>query len=149
MSGASSTLRTGACRRNLTFTSVPGLGSVSQESDLSWVAMAQVDSESGGRPLIFRVCVVMVAMLIASALPAAAQGFGPSIFCDGGTFNGCTDGFRLDSSRASFTCEAAARDVASCTNERTAETFPYCVLLGHEPNEDRDVYLCGPKPESQ
>ncbi len=108
--------------------------------------MARVGSELGGTLLIFRVCVVMVAMLIASALPAAAQGLGPSIFCDAGTFSECTDSLRLDSSRASFACEAAVRDAASCTNERTAETFPYCVLLGHEPGADRDVYLCGPDP---
>jgi hypothetical protein len=90
---------------------------------------------------------VIVMTLVASALPAAAQGFGPSIFCNGGTFEECTDNYYLSSSEEFFGCEGTVGDIASCTNQRTAETSLYCVFMGHEPSEDRDVYLCGPAPE--
>jgi hypothetical protein len=84
---------------------------------------------------------------VASALPAAAQGFGPSIFCNDGTFEGCTETYYLTSSEEFFGCEGTVDDIASCTNQTTAETSPYCVFMGYEPSEDRDVYLCGPAPE--
>lgn len=99
-----------------------------------------------------RIRVVLVASvvgmtLVAYALPAAAQGLGPSVFCKGGTFDECTDSYYLISSEEFFDCEGIVGDVASCTNQRTAETSPYCVFIGYEPGEDRDVYLCGPAPE--
>lgn len=96
--------------------------------------------------LVLTIAVVMVAMLMVTALPAAAQGFGPSVACDAGTFNGCTDSVFPGSSKESFTCEGKVGDTASCTNQRTSKTSPYCVFLGHEPSEDRDLYLCGPEP---
>ncbi len=91
--------------------------------------------------------VIATALMVVSALPAAAQGFEPSIFCDGGTFDGCTNSYYLGASEEAFGCEGTIGDVAYCTKHRTAETFPYCVFVGHEPSEDRDVYLCGPEPE--
>ena len=95
------------------------------------------------------ISVVTVAMLIATALPATAQGLGPAIACDAGTFNNCTDSVSLSSSKESFACEGKVRDTASCTNQRTSETSHYCVFMGHEPTEDRDMYLCGPEPGSR
>src|SRR3712207_8645361 len=38
-------------------------------------------------------------------------------------------------------------EVASCTNQRTGEASPYCVLEGHVSGTERDSYLCGPAPE--
>jgi hypothetical protein len=97
--------------------------------------------------LVLFASVVTTTLIVALALPAAAQGFGPSVFCNGGTFDGCTDGYRPGSSEESFGCEGTVGDVAGCTKQSTTETFPYCVFVGHEPSEDRDVYLCGPEPE--
>lgn len=95
---------------------------------------------------IAAVAVVVAAMLVASALPAAAQGFGPTVFCKEGTFDGCTDNVRLDLSEGFFSCEGTIREAASCANQGTAETFSYCPFVGHEPTEARDIYLCGPPP---
>ena len=78
--------------------------------------------------------------------PAAAQGFGPMVFCDGGTFNDCTENVHLGSSQEPFSCGGTVRDVSGCTDQRTGEASPYCVFIGHEPTEDRDIYLCGPAP---
>jgi hypothetical protein len=97
--------------------------------------------------LILGLSVAMAAMVATTALPTAAQGFGPSVSCNAGTLEECTESAFLDSSKESFACEGKTRDAAiSCTNRRAAETFPYCVYMGHEPSEDRDLYLCGPEP---
>jgi hypothetical protein len=92
---------------------------------------------------------LIVVVLITTALPAAAQGLGPAVFCDEGTFERCTESARLNSSQESFICEGLGRDAASCTNRRTGETSPYCVFMGHESSEGRDAYLCGPRPASR
>src|SRR5215212_2343409 len=47
----------------------------------------------------------------------------------------------LDSSKESFACKGKTRDAISCTNWRTSEASPYCVYMGNEPSEDRDLYL--------
>ena len=47
----------------------------------------------------------------------------------------------LDSSKESFACIDKTRDAFSCTNWRTSEASPYCVYMGNEPSEDRDLYL--------
>ena len=96
--------------------------------------------------LVLTISGVVVAMLMATALPAAAQGFGPSVACDAGSFSNCTDSAFLNLSKESFTCEGSVRGTAGCTNQRTSEVSPYCVFLGHEPTQDRDLYLCGPQP---
>ena len=96
--------------------------------------------------LILGLSVVMVAMVVTTALPTAAQGFGPSVSCNAGTLEKCTESAFLDSSKESFTCEGMTRDAISCTNRSTSETFPYCVYMGHEPSKERDLYLCGPEP---
>ena len=85
-------------------------------------------------------------MVVTTALPTAAQGFGPSVSCDAGTLEKCTEGALLDSSKESFACEGKTRDAISCTNRKTSETSPYWVYMGYEPREDRDLYLCGPEP---
>lgn len=92
------------------------------------------------------VVAVVAAMLVASALPAAAQGFGPTVFCKEGTFDECTDNVHLGLSEGFFSCEGTIREAAGCTNQGTAEIFSYCVFAGHEPTEARDLYLCGPSP---
>lgn len=90
------------------------------------------------------VAVVVAAMLVASALPAAAQGFGPTVLCKEGTFDECTDNIYLGEAKVFFSCEGTIGEVASCANQ--GETFSYCVFVGHEPTEARDLYLCGPSP---
>lgn len=103
--------------------------------------------------LILGLSVVMAAMVIITALPTAAQSaaqdFGPSVSCNAGTLEKCTESAFLDSSKESFTCEGKTRDAISCTNRRTSETSPYCVYIGHEPSKDRDLYLCGPEPATR
>lgn len=95
--------------------------------------------------LILSLSVAMAAMVVTTALPAA-QGFGPSVSCNAGTLEECTEGALLDSSKESLACEGKTRDAISCTNRRTSETSPHCVYMGHESREDRDLYLCGPEP---
>jgi hypothetical protein len=92
------------------------------------------------------VAAVMVALLATSALPAAAQGFGPVFYCDSGTLNNCTDTIDIASSEDTFRCGGTAGEVASCTSQITGEASPYCVLLGEVFGTDRDSYLCGPEP---
>jgi hypothetical protein len=96
--------------------------------------------------LILGLSVVMAAMVVTTALPTAAQGFGPSVSCNAGTLEKCTESAFLGSSRETFDCKGKTRDVISCTNRRTSETSPYCVCTGHEPREARDLYLCRPEP---
>lgn len=95
---------------------------------------------------VLAVATVTVAMLAASALPAAAQGFGPVFYCDSGTLNNCTDAIDMVSSADTFSCEGTAGEVASCTSQVTGEESPYCVVLGEVLGTDRDSYLCGPEP---
>src|SRR5919202_1374400 len=75
--------------------------------------------------LVLTISVVMGAMLIATAHPTAAQGFGPSVACNADTLNNCTDSASVGSSKESFICEGKRRDTISCTNRRTSETAPY------------------------
>jgi hypothetical protein len=90
---------------------------------------------------------VTVAMLAASALPAAADAFGPAFFCDAQAFTNCTDTSDPASAEDTFSCEGALRDVANCTNQVTGESAPYCVFMGEDTGEqgptNRDAYLCG------
>lgn len=95
---------------------------------------------------VLTVAAVMVAMLVASALPAMAQGFGPVFYCDSGTLNNCTDTIDVASSVDTFGCEGTAGEVASCTSQVTGEVSPYCVVLGEVLGTNRDSYLCGPEP---
>lgn len=97
--------------------------------------------------LVLFATAIATTLMAVSTLPAAAQGFGPSVFCNGRTFDGCTDSYHPSYSEESFSYEGTIGDVAGCTKQRTAEAFPYCVFVGHEPSEARDVYLCGPEPE--
>ena len=93
---------------------------------------------------VLAIPLVLLATLIASALPAAAQEFGSLVARDAGTFDSCMDGAFPDSSKESFACEGKARGTAGCTNQRTSEVSPRCVYSGHEPATDRDTYLCAP-----
>jgi hypothetical protein len=93
---------------------------------------------------------VMLALLLVlalSALPAAANGFGPAFFCDAQAFSNCTDTSDPALAEDAFSCEGAVRDVASCTNLLTGESAPYCVFMGEDMAEggstNRDAYLCG------
>ena len=109
--------------------------------------------EGGGNTLrrtrlVLAISIAMAVTSIALALPVGAQGLGPSVACDAGTFDNCTDSAVLGSSKETFACEGSERGTATCTNRRSSETYPYCVFLGHEPAEGRDMYLCGPDPNS-
>jgi hypothetical protein len=98
--------------------------------------------------LVFAVAAVTVAMLATSALPAAADAFGPAFFCNAQAFTHCTDTSDPALAEDTFGCEGAPRDVASCTNQITGEGAPYCVFMGEDTAEqgptNRDAYLCGP-----
>jgi hypothetical protein len=93
---------------------------------------------------MFFVALVMPLVLVAFALPAAAHGFGPVLYCDAGTLSNCTDTIDVASAQDTFGCEGEAGDAASCTNRRTGEASPYCVFQGHVSGTERDSYLCGP-----
>src|SRR5918993_2438595 len=94
---------------------------------------------------------VLMLILAASALPAAAEAFGPAFFCDAQAFSNCTDTSDLALAEDTFSCEGAVRDVGSCTNQTTGESAPYCVFMGEDMAEggstNRDAYLCGGAPE--
>jgi hypothetical protein len=96
---------------------------------------------------VFTVAAVMVVLLAASALPAAAEDFGPAFFCDAQAFSNCTDTSNPALAEDAFSCEDAVRDIASCTNLLTGESAPYCVFMGEDMAEgvstNRDAYLCG------
>src|ERR687898_1701837 len=94
---------------------------------------------------------VLMLILAASALPAAAEAFGPAFFCDAQAFSNCTDTSDPALAEDTFSCEGAVRDIGSCTNQTTGESAPYCVFMGEDMGEDgstnRDAYLCGGSPE--
>lgn len=90
---------------------------------------------------------VLVLILAASALPAAADDFGPAFFCDAQAFSNCTDTNNPALAEDTFSCEGTVRDIAGCTNLLTGESAPYCVFMGEDMAEgvstNRDAYLCG------
>jgi hypothetical protein len=94
---------------------------------------------------------VLMLILAASALPAAADDFGPAFFCDGQAFSNCTDTSNPALAEDTFSCEGAVRDIANCTNQITGESAPYCVFMGEDMAEgastNRDAYLCGGSPQ--
>ena len=101
-----------------------------------------------------RVLLVTLALLLTlavSALPAAADDFGPAFFCDAQSFTNCTDTSNPALAEDTFSCEGTARDIASCRNLLTGESAPYCVFMGEDMAEgastNRDAYLCGGGPE--
>src|SRR5215204_1531395 len=67
-----------------------------------------------------RVLLVTLALplvLALSALPAAADDFGPAFFCDAQAFSNCTDTSNPALAEDTFSCEGTVGDVASCTNQ--------------------------------
>jgi hypothetical protein len=101
-----------------------------------------------------RVLLVTLALLLTlavSALPAAADDFGPAFFCDAQSFTNCTDTSNPALAEDTFSCEGTARNIASCRNLLTGESAPYCVFMGEDMAEgastNRDAYLCGGGPE--
>jgi hypothetical protein len=101
------------------------------------------------RTRMFLATLVMALVLVASALPAVAHGFGPVFYCDAGTLKNCTDTIDVASAEDTFSCEGTAGDTTNCTNRRTGEASPYCVFEGHVSGTERDSYLCGPAPGEQ
>jgi hypothetical protein len=93
---------------------------------------------------MFFAALVMALVMAAFALPVAAHGFGPVFYCDAGTLNNCTDTIDVAMAEDTFSCEGTAGEAASCTNLRTGEASPYCVLQGRVSGTERDSYLCGP-----
>jgi hypothetical protein len=93
------------------------------------------------------VALVLVLILSVYALPAAADDFGPAFFCDAQAFTNCTDTSDPALAEDTFSCEGTVGDVASCTNQITGESTPYCVFMGEDMGEggptNRDAYLCG------
>ena len=77
---------------------------------------------------LFTVAAVMVLLLAASALPAAAENFGPAFFCDAQAVTNCTDTSNPALAEDTFSCEGTVRDFGSCRNLLTGESAPYCVL---------------------
>ena len=101
-----------------------------------------------------RVLLVTLALLLTlavSALPAAADDFGPAFFCDAQGFTNCTDTSNPALAEDTFSCEGTARDFGSCRNLLTGKSAPYCVFMGEDMAEgastNRDAYLCGGGPE--
>ena len=97
-----------------------------------------------------RVLLVTLALLLTlavSALPAAADGYGPAFFCDAQAFSNCTDTSNPALAEDVFSCEGTVRDMAGCTNQTTGESAPYCVFMGEDMaggvSTNRDAYLCG------
>jgi hypothetical protein len=80
-----------------------------------------------------------------------ADDFGPFFFCDAQTLGNCTDTSNPALAEDTFSCGGTARDVASCTNQLTGESAPYCVFMGEDMAEgvgtNRDAYMCGQSPE--
>jgi hypothetical protein len=120
-------------------------------SDLQAFARVKEIPAMGHIRSLFTVAAVMVLLLAASALPAAAENFGPAFFCDAQAFTNCTDTSNPALAEDTFSCEGAVRDIASCTNQITGESAPYCVFMGEDMAEGvstgRDAYLCGGSPE--
>jgi hypothetical protein len=100
---------------------------------------------------VLLVTLALVLTLAVSALPAAADGFGPAFFCDAQAFSNCTDTSNPALAEDVFSCEGTVRDIADCTNQTTGESAPYCVFMGEDMAEgvstNRDAYLCGGAPE--
>ena len=92
---------------------------------------------------------VMSVVFATFALPAAAHGFGPVLYCDAGTLQNCTDTTDAAIAGDAFSCEGTVGENASCTNQRSGEASPYCVFMGHVSGTNRDSYLCGPAPTGQ
>ena len=97
---------------------------------------------------VLLVTLALLLTLVVSALPAAADDFGPAFFCDAQAFSNCTDTSDPALAEDTFSCEGAVRDVGSCTNQTTGESAPYCMFMGEDMAEggstNRDAYLCGP-----
>ena len=92
----------------------------------------------------FTLAAVAVAMLVASVLPAGADDFGPTFFCDALAFTNCTDTSNPALADDTFSCEGAPRDVTGCTDRRTGASSPYCAFMGEETSNNGDAYMCGP-----
>ena len=79
-----------------------------------------------------RVLLVTLALLLTlavSALPAAADDFGPAFFCDAQGYTNCTDTNNPALAEDTFSCEGTVRNIASCRNLLTGESAPYCVFM--------------------
>ena len=93
-----------------------------------------------------RMILVALALLLAqtvSTVPAAAHGGGPALYCSAGALNNCTDTGDITTAEDVFRCEGEARVAASCFDQTTGETFPYCPFHHYEASKDEDHYLCG------
>jgi hypothetical protein len=88
---------------------------VSTRSDPTSFAGVKEVANMGRIRSVVAVAVLTVAMLAASALPAAADSFGPAFFCDAQAFTNCTDTSNPALAEDTFSCEGALRDVVSCT----------------------------------
>jgi|SRR5215207_5793081 len=130
---------------------VPLDGRMRLRSDSQAFARVKEIPAMGHIRSVFTVAAVMVVLLAVSALPAAADDFGPAFFCDAQAFSNCTDTSNPALAEDTFSCEGAVRDVGSCTNQTTGESAPYCVFMGEDMAEggsmNRDAYLCGGSPE--
>jgi hypothetical protein len=94
-----------------------------------------------------RVILIALALLLAlmgSTLPATAHGGGPALYCEEGTLNNCSDTGDVATAQDFFSCEGEAGLFASCTNQTTGETSPYCAF--HQNEGGKDHYLCGAGP---
>src|SRR5215207_8342803 len=101
-----------------------------------------------------RVLLVTLALLLTlavSALPAAADDFGPAFFCDAQGFTKCTDTSNPALAEDNFSCEGTVRDIAICRNLLTGESASYFVFMGEDmadgASTNRDAYLCGGGPD--
>ena len=96
---------------------------------------------------VLLVTLTLLVTLAVSALPAAADDFGPAFFCDAQSLADCTDTNNPTLAEDTFSCEGAVRNVTSCTNQITGEFAPYCEFMGEDIAEgirtNRDAYLCG------
>jgi hypothetical protein len=100
---------------------------------------------------VFLVTLALLVTLAVSALPAAADDFGPAFFCDAQSLTNCTDTNNPALAEDTFSCEGTVRGVANCTNQLTGEIASYCEFMGEDLAEGvptgRDAYLCGGSPE--
>jgi hypothetical protein len=130
---------------------VPLNGKMRLRSDPQAFARVKEIPAMGHIRSVFTVAAVMVLLLAASALPAAAENFGPAFFCDAQSFSNCTDTSDPALAEDTFSCEGTVRDIASCRNLLTGESAPYCVFMGEDMAEgastNRDAYLCRGSPE--
>ena len=109
------------------------------------MAISKLNSRVTRRTLLG--ALVLMLILSTYALPAVADDFGPAFFCDAQAFSNCTDTSDPALAEDTFSCEGTVGDVASCTNQITGESAPYCVFMGEDMAEgastNRDAYLCG------